>query len=175
MFYIYLLKINFHFPFCLFFVTSTLRPLHSTTRSKFRVCESLKALTLQLMSPCCFNFKTTTWRKEGVKMKSKLELQIANCKLYQLLLSFGLASLPFFYSFTSHQIPPFFVILWLSFFHFSPNPLCLHFFCDKLWVFNKFYIGSSSFVMNNTYLSPNEKMVLMFGGDDNSINVDNML
>jgi hypothetical protein len=37
------------------------------------------------------------------------------------------------------------------FFHLSPNPLCLHFFGDKLWAFNKFYIGFSSFVMNNTY------------------------
>jgi diphthamide synthase (EF-2-diphthine--ammonia ligase) len=29
--------------------------------------------------------------------------------------------------------------------------------------------------MNNTYLSPNEEVVLMFGGHDSSINVKNML
>jgi hypothetical protein len=27
---------------------------------RFMVCESLKALTLQLMSPCCFNFEIAT-------------------------------------------------------------------------------------------------------------------
>ncbi len=109
-------------------------------------------------------------------MKSKLGLRIANCKLYQLLLSFGLASLPFFYYFTSHQIPFFFffwVTLWVPFLHLSPNPFCLHFFCDKLSVFNKFYIGSSSFVMNNTYWNPNEEMVVMFGGHDSSTNAEN--
>jgi hypothetical protein len=29
--------------------------------------------------------------------------------------------------------------------------------------------------MNNTYLKPNEKMVLMFRGHDSNINVENML
>jgi hypothetical protein len=43
--------------------------------------------------------------------------------------------------------------LWLCgflFFTFHQNPFVYIFFCHKLWVFKKFYISSSSFVMNNT-------------------------
>jgi hypothetical protein len=35
-------------------------------------------------------------------------------------------------------------------------------------------MGSSSPIMNNTYLSPNEKMIAIFISHDSSINVDNL-
>jgi hypothetical protein len=35
-------------------------------------------------------------------------------------------------------------------------------------------MGSSSPIMNSTYLSPNEKMVPIFTSHDSSINVDNL-
>jgi hypothetical protein len=55
------------------------------------------------------------------------------------------------------------------------TPYVCIFLGDKLWAFNKFYMSSSSPIINNTYLSPNEKMITIFTSHDRSINVDNLL
>lgn len=111
------------------------------------------------------------------KRKAKVGL---SCKLQALWIVIELwpsISFPFLYFFTFHQIPIVFQLVTLWAFVFSPPtepPLFACFGGEKLWTFNKFCMGSSSLVMKSINLLPNEKMVQIFVGHDNIINVDNL-
>ncbi len=163
----------FIFILNLFFVTSIPRPsplANNIWRLKVLTPYNFYHLITKLWSNYVHK-GGKVWKCKCWKRKTKLGLQIASSIKCHWTLAF--ISIPLLCSFTFHQIPfiCFLMTFVSSFFHCPPNPLCLG---DKLWAFSKFYMGSSSPIMNSTYLSPNEKMIPIFPSHDSSINVDNL-
>jgi len=120
-------------------------------------------------------FATTMCKKEGrhESQMPKKESKTKGCKLQALS---NVTKLWPSYLYHYFVFSPFTKSLLSNFFSLPhQTPYVCIFLGDKLRAFNKFYMSSSSPIINNTYLSPNEKMVPIFTSHDRSINVDNLL
>ncbi len=148
----------------------------------FRVCERFEAFTLWLLSPCCLDSEAIMRREGGKNANTKkegkigVELLIASSINYHQALAFNLLPISLFFNLSPNPNCLSFSGF-VSFFFFTSHrtPFLFVFFGgEKLWTFNKFCMGSSSLVMKSINLSPNEEMVQIFVGHDNSNNVDNL-